>query len=67
MKKVIFGILMALSLFSCRDKNKTDNGVTESVVIVEGSECYNRSIRYNVYVEYSGGGGVTLRCMSKQP
>jgi hypothetical protein len=67
MKKVIFGILMALSLFSCRDKNKTDNGVTESVVIVEGSECYNSSIRYNIYVEYSGGGGDTLRSMSKQP
>ena len=52
MKKVIFGILMALSLFSCRDKNKTVNGVTEIVVIFEGSECYNSSIRYNVLLNH---------------
>jgi len=58
MKKVIFGILMVLSLFSCRDKkNKVEEDSGESIVIVEGSTCYASSIRYDIYYEHSNGKG----------
>jgi hypothetical protein len=67
MKKVILSLLVTISLFSCKNDGKKDNGSNKSVTIDTTNVCYQQSFVYDFQYTLNDGKTDTIKRVSNQP
>ena len=67
MKKVILSLLVTISLFSCKNDGKKDNGSNKSVTIDTTNVCYPQSFVYDFQYTLNDGKTDTIKRVSNQP
>lgn len=67
MKKVILSLMVAVSLFSCKNNSKEQNNSVKSITIDTTNICYRSSFVYDIQYTLNDGKNDTITRISNQP